>query len=367
MKKSIYLITLFILSITNSIYANTPIDSTEVIEKKVKNVILLIGDGMGVNQIYAGYTVNKGKLNIERFKDIGFSKTYSANSYITDSGAGGTAIATGQKTNNQSIAVDTLGRPLKTILEIAEDSFLSTGLVSTSAITHATPASFIAHNISRKNYEEIADGFLKTDIEVFIGGGRKYFEDRADSVNLVKKLEEKGYEITANLDEIVSLNGNVQKLAGFTAWEHNPPVKDGRGNMLSTGTKKAIDILDNNEKGFFLMVEGSQIDWGGHNNDLEYVVTEVIDFDKVVGEVLDYAIKDGNTLVIVTADHETGGLAIRNGNIEKGEVDASFTTTDHTGAMVPVFAYGPGSELFKGFYENTEIFEKIKQLLFPLP
>lgn len=367
MKKGICLIAILIIGFSSIVSASNPIDSSEVKKKKVKNVILLIGDGMGVTQIYAGYTVNKGKLNIERFENIGFSKTHSANNYITDSGAGGTAIATGHKTNNEQIATDTLGMPLKTILEIAEDSFLSTGIVSTSAVTHATPASFIAHNTYRKNYEEIASDFLKTDIEVFIGGGRKHFEERADSVNLIEKLKEKGYHTTTDINEIKELNAEVQKLAGFTAWEHNPPIKDGRGDMLSTGTNKAIGILEKNDNGFFLMVEGSQIDWGGHNNDFEYVVSEVIDFDKVVGEVLDYAIKDGNTLVIVTADHETGGLAIKNGNLEEGKVKASFATTGHTGVMVPVFAFGPGAELFKGFYENTEIFEKIKQLLFPLP
>ncbi len=359
------ILTLAILISGLNIYANIsipPFDSTSTQNRsKAKNIILLIGDGMGVAQIYSGLTVNHGKLNLEQFKIIGFSKTYSASSYVTDSGAGATAISTGTKTKNGSIAVDTAGKALKTILEIAEDNQMSTGLVSTSAITHATPASFIAHNTNRDKYEEIAADFLKTDIDVFIGGGKDNFDKRKDQVNLIDELKKKGYTVTDTITDFKDLKTN--KLAGFTAKGHNPPISKGRGEMLSIATQKAIDILKQNKKGFFLMVEGSQIDWGGHDNDAEYIEQEMIDFDKAIGKALDFAREDGNTLVIVTADHETGGLSLIDGNYKTGNVEAKFSTKDHSGVMVPIFAFGPGAEKFGGIQENTDIFYKMLESL----
>jgi alkaline phosphatase len=338
-----------------------PADSTGYgPRRKVKNIILMIGDGMGTAQIYAGITANKG-LNIERFKYIGFSKTYSADRYVTDSGAGGTAISTGVKTKNYSIGVDSSGNRLKTILEIAEDKGMLTGLIATSSITHATPASFISHCRDRKKNEDIALDFLKTDIDVFIGGGRDDFEKRQDKRDLVKELMGKGYQVTDTITEVVKVKSG--KLAGFTTKMHNPSILDGRGEMLGMATKTALNILNQGKTGFFLMVEGSQIDWGCHANNTRQVIAEVIDFDKAVGLALDFAIKDGNTLVIVTADHETGGMTLDKGNIQTGELEAKFSGKDHTGVMVPVFAYGPGAENFTGIYENTAIFSKMLESL----
>jgi len=330
-------------------------------KKHPKNVILLIGDGMGVAQIYAAMSVRKEALSLEQFKIIGFHKTYSANSYITDSGAGGTALATGFKTNNGHIATDSLGNSLKTILEYAEDHQLSTGLVSTSAITHATPASFIAHELYRYDYENIALDFLDVDIDLFIGGGKKYFNKRGDGLNLLDSLENKNYKIISSLDDF---NPELtEKHAVFTANGHNPEAINGRGNMLPISTQKAIDFLNKCNNGFFLMVEGSQIDWGGHDNDIEYVTSELIDFDNAVAKALDFAEKDGETLVIVTADHETGGLSLVDGNMDKFTIESEFSTGNHSAVMVPVFAYGPGAESFSGIYQNTDVFYKIMNAL----
>ena len=331
-------------------------------EKQARNIVLMIGDGMGVSQIYAAMTTNRGMLNIEKCRDIGFIKTYSASDYITDSGASGTAMATGEKTYNEAIGVNTDTLPLQTILEIAEEHGLATGLVSTSAITHATPAAFIAHRESRHNYEDIAEDFLKTEIDVFIGGGRDNFMKRSDNVDLTTELKEKGYKVLFEMDDIKKVTSG--KLAGLTADMHNPHYCDStgnilRGDMLPDATATALNILSNNENGFFLMVEGSQIDWGGHQNNTHYIINETLDFDRAVGKALDFAKKDGTTLVIITADHETGGMGINNGNKEEGIVDAGYTSKGHTGVMVPVFAYGPGSENFRGIYENTEIFDKM--------
>jgi alkaline phosphatase len=322
-----------------------------------RNVILFIGDGMGLSQIYAAYTVSKGNLNIMKFPCTGFSKTSSASGYITDSGAGATAISCGKKTFNGAIGMDNDSIPCKTILEYAEENGLSTGLIATSAITHATPASFIAHQKSRDRYEDIALDFLKTDIDVFIGGGGHYFTHRSDSIDLVKQLKANGYDVFLYPSSI-RLENSV-KAAVFTAPDHNPRFSEGRGNMLPDATEEAIELLHRNKKGFFLMVEGSQIDWGGHNNDIRYVVEELTDMDNAIGKALAFAEKDGNTLVVVTADHETGGLSILNGDMKAGTVDAKFSTIDHTGVMVPVFAYGPGAQNFTGVYENTSIFDKL--------
>jgi len=327
---------------------------------KPENIILLIGDGMGVSHLFASLTANGGHLFIENCKYIGFAKTSSARDYITDSAAAGTALATGTKTFNGAISVDTTQQPLVTILEEAEKKGLSTGLVSTSAITHATPASFIAHECNRNSYEEIAADFLNTGIDVFIGGGYKHFAERKDSLNLIEKLKAKGYTVLKDMDEIKKVKKG--KLAGLTADIHNGRIEE-RGNMLPVSTKTAINILDNNKKGFFLMVEGSQIDWGGHANSTVYIVEEMLDFDRAVGEALEYAAKDGKTLVIVTSDHETGGMAVLEGDYKTGMVKGEFTTGGHTALMVPVFAYGPGAEEFIGFMENTDIPKKMKMLL----
>ncbi len=327
--------------------------------KKPKNIVLLIGDGMGVDHIFSGLTANKGELNLENFKCIGFSRTQSADKYVTDSAAGGTALACGKKTNNGVIGQDAEGRNIKSILEIAEANDLATGLVSTSAITHATPASFIAHQPKREMYEEIAADFLKTDIDVFIGGGNDFFTDRKDKRNLVQELEAKGYSMFTDLDKASDIHEG--KLGVLTAAKHNPDYSE-RGGMLLDASKKAIEILSKDNDGFFLMIEGSQIDWGAHQNNVAFLTGEMLDFDAVIGEILKFAMNDKETLVIVTADHETGGFAVVDGDMKTGHVEGGFVTGHHSACMVPVFAVGPGAEEFMGIYENNTIFDKMLKL-----
>lgn len=328
--------------------------------KKPKNVILLIGDGMGVSQVFSGITANHGHLFLENCKYIGFSKTQSSDNFITDSAAGGTALSAGIKTYNGAIGVDPNRNPVKTILEEAEEKGLATGMVSTSAITHATPASFIAHQPYREMYEAIAADFLKTDIDVFIGGGLDHFTKRKDGKNLVDELKQKGYAFEQDLTKIEGIKSG--KLAALTADVH-PGRMDERGELLQVATQTAVNILSNNKKGFFLMVEGSQIDWGGHAESTVYVVEDMLDFDKTIGKVLEFAAKDGKTLVVITADHETGGMAIINGNMDSGMVKGAFPTDNHSAVMVPVFAYGPGAEQFIGIMDNTDVHKKMKSLL----
>jgi len=371
LRLSIYILSLLVgftaAAQDSTVYQNTKFykvkDYTKASPKvdKPKNIIFLIGDGMGITQIYAGQIANKGSLYLNTFPVTGISKTSSSSDLITDSAAGATAFSIGQKTFNGAIGVDKDTVAVKTILEEAEEKGLATGLVSTSGITHATPASFIAHQPSRQMYEAIAADFLNTDIDLFIGGYRDHFNKRKDSVDLLKKLEQNGYEVVTDINKLKSAKGD--KIAGLVAEKHTPPKFMGRGEMLSTTANYAVKKLAEKEKGFFLMIEGSQIDWGGHGNYLPYVVTEMLDFDQVVGEVLKFAAKDGETLVVVTADHETGGLSIIGGDLEKGVVEGHFSTDYHTAVPVMVYAYGPGAELFQGSYENTEIYHKMRTLL----
>ncbi len=328
--------------------------------KTPKNVIFMIGDGMGFSHVFAGMTANKGHLFLENFKYTGFAKTQSSDNYITDSAAGGTALASGQKTYNKAIGVNSDSIPVKTILEMAEEKGLSTGLVSTSSITHATPASFISHEAKRSYYEDIAADFLKTDVDVFIGGGYKHFTQRKDGRNLIPELKKKGYTVLQKMDEIAKVKSG--KLAGLTASEHNKRIS-ARKDMLPVATSTALNILDDNKKGFFLMVEGSQIDWGAHQNNTIYLVEEMLDFDQSIGKALEFASQNKETLIVITADHETGGFSIIGGDISKGIVKGAFTTGGHTASMVPVFAYGPGAENFTGIMENTDIAKKIMSLM----
>ena len=325
--------------------------------RKAKNIILLIGDGMGSTHAFAAYTANGGQLNMYRMPYLGMSMTQSSDNYITDSAAGGTAISSGKKTKNGMIAKDTSGNNLETILEIAKSNHLATGIVATSAITHATPASFFAHVNLRSSYDSIALFFLNGKADLFIGGGTDYFLRRKDKRNLVKELETLGYGICFTLDSVQKLSS--KKIGCLLAPDGMPKYSEGRNNMLPTATHLAIEKLSKDTNGFFLMVEGSQIDWGAHANDLSYLIAETQDFDKAVGEALDFASKNENTLVIVTADHETGGLTLGKGNLMKGEINGQFSTTYHTGTPVIVYSYGPGAQEFTGVFQNTEVFYKM--------
>jgi len=328
--------------------------------REVRNIILLIGDGMGLPAVYAAMTVSPTPLNLERCSYVGLAKTFSLTSYITDSAAGGTALSSGKKTKNGILGQDTLGNKFKSILEIAEEHGFATGLVATSTITHATPASFISHQAKRGSYEDIALDFLKTDIDIFIGGGTSDFIGRSDGQNLLDSLKIRGYEVDTTLESILA--SDASKLAGFTAPDANPFKSQGRGNMLPLSAQKAIDVLSKNPKGFFLMIEGSQIDWAAHANDQPNLIEETLDFDKTIGAALDFAQIDGHTLVVVTADHETGGVTITGGDLSKHQTVLRFSTNGHTAVMVPVYAFGPGAEKFSGIYDNTAIFEKMVEL-----
>ncbi|MEZ4958851.1 MAG: alkaline phosphatase [Saprospiraceae bacterium] len=329
-----------------------------------KNIVLMIGDGMGLTQITAGLYMNGNKLNLEQFQYIGLHKSYSSNDLITDSAAGATAFASGKKTYNGAIGLDAGGKPAKTILEEAEAAGMSTGLVVTSSITHATPACFYAHERDRGLMEQIAGDLSISGVDFFVGGGKKYFDRRLDERNLIKEMEGKGFVISNFIDtdfNNVSIDFN-KKFGYFTADAEPLPRSQGRDYFVQACQSALNYLSSQNDKGFFLMIEGSQIDWGGHANNSDYIISEMIEFDQAIGVVLDFAKQDGETLIIVTADHETGGYAINPGSTWDSIIPA-FTTDKHTAVLIPVFAFGPGQELFGGLYENTAIFDKMNRAL----
>lgn len=340
-------------------------------EGKPRQIIFMIGDGMGISHVYAAMTAQKGQLQMARCPYTGFVKTNSADNYVTDSAAGGTAYATGTKVNNGVLGISPSGDTLQTLFDFAKIAEKSTGFAVTCAVTHATPAAFYAHVKSRESAEEIALQLSQSDIDCWFGGGQKYFENRDDKILLSDSLKKNGYTVLKNVSALLSADkpflqtpGNKQlKIAGLFYEDHPPRLSKGRDGYFEQAVTTAIDVLDNNEKGFFLMVEASQIDWGGHLKSEDYIIQEAVEFDQIIGKVLDYAQKDGNTLVIITADHETGGMTLPGGSLTTGEVKANFTTFDHTGTLVPIFAFGPGSQEFTGVMDNTDVYKKILKFI----
>lgn len=333
-----------------------------------KNVILLIADGTGVTQISTAFYFKETSPNYGRFENIGLINTSSASHRITDSAAGATAFACGEKTYNGAIGVNQDSTAIQNIIEIISAKNIKSGLVATSSITHATPASFFAHALKRSMAEDIALDMVTSDVDYFAAGGLQYFNKRSDSINLLSELEANNFVIdTVALGDLASIQ-NVEKAGFLLAADGMPKMTENRGNFLEKATELGIQFLSQNKSNFFMMVEGSQIDWGGHINDGNYVVTELLDFDDTVGKALDFAEKDGNTLVIVTGDHETGGLslsskqktnALGESYNDYNEINLTFSTKGHSSTLIPVFAFGPGSDEFRGVYQNTDIYKKI--------
>ena len=369
-----------------------------------KNVILLIGDGMGAAHRTAArlYSVGReGELAMDTLPTAGMARTWSTESVVTDSAAAGTALATGVKTYNKAIAVDPDGNPVRTILEKAQEAGKSVGLVTTVQLAHATPASFAAHNADRDDYLGIALDMFDHDVDVLLGGGEDYFlpvgtpgcypddGDRTDNRNLVDEAIAKGYKHVCNEADFDAVDPSAtDKLLGtFADYAMARPYAP----SLSEMTAKAIAILSKNPEGFFLMVEGGQIDSAAHVSDALNTLGDTVGFDQAVKAALDFQVEHPDTLVIVTADHATGGLAIEDtpqgaacpeprpddprecGNAlyqdgpfeERGSASfwLDWTTVSHTGEDVPVTAAGPHAIDLAGYYENTHIFQVMREAL----
>jgi alkaline phosphatase len=325
-----------------------------------RNVVLVIGDGMGLSHLTAGLVSAGGHLAIEGFPVVGLSKTSSADALVTDSAAAATAMACGVKTRNGSIGVDADGCPVPSLLELARAHFLRTGVVVTSSLTDATPAAFLAHRTSRKLQDEIALDVVSSGADLLVGGGRCFFTSRPDRRYLLGELAGHGYTVVEDPAKLEAAPAG--RLAALLAEEDLPRITKGRGSVLPAAVAVALRRLPG-EEGFFLLVEASQIDSAAHDNDARGATAEVVDLDRTVARILQFAAEDGETLVVLTTDHETGGLALTGGSASERNVEAGFVAKSPTATMVPVFAFGPGAGAFAGVYENTAIFAKLRAAL----
>lgn len=339
-------------------------------EKEPLSIIFMIGDGMGLPQISTAFYFGDSIPNFEQFENIGLSKTSSTSHKITDSAAGATAFSIGEKTYKRAIGVskDTIAKP--TILETLQEQGYQTGLVSLTSITHATPASFYAHVKDRDMHEDIALQLVDANVDYFAGGGLKYFTKREDSKNLFKELETKNYKLDSTGLSAFDLD---KKNGYFLAQDGMPSKVEGRKSFLQDATKLGLDYFAQKTLPFFFMIEGSYIDWGGHAENSDMVIQEVSDFDKTLKIVLEYIDQHPNTLLVVTADHETGGVSIGKSydvNKDTGDkveipetVTVYFNYDQHSGDLVPVFSKGPGSENFRGIYQNNQIYHKMMKAI----
>jgi len=341
------------------LFTLTAVVSTAVFcqsNNKPKNIILLIGDGMGMGAVTSSVLMLDNDP-FKKFQSIGFSVTCSADALITDSAAGATALATGYKTDKYKISNSHDDKPLKTLLEFAKGKNYSTGIVATISFTNATPACFYAHNRNRDNETEIAKQFLSGRIDVSIASGSEYFPMKLfspaikDSITFLDSLKKSGYSV-CNSFETLKENKTSEKI--FAALDkYMLPKATARNYSLGDMTKIALEKLSKNQNGFVLMVEGSQIDKGEEQNNYDYLLGEQKDFNTAINAALEFAEKDGNTLVVVTADHESGALGIL--GKERKNINPTWGTKGHSAAMVGIFSYGPGSEKFRGVFENNII------------
>lgn len=329
--------------------------------KKVKNVILMIGDGMSLMHVYTAWAANRGKLWLENAQATGLSKTWAVKKLVTDSGSGGTSLATGVKTVYHAVGVDPEGKPLTSLVDVAKELGKDAGMAVTCRLWDATPCDFCCHNIDRDKEEELVGDYPTSGVDFVFGGGAQKFTNRKDGRDIFKELQKKGYHVSRTLDDFFAYDKNSRIFA--VPYDKDTPLPDERGDLLARASMKGISLMNQNKNGFFMMIEGSQLDDYGHFNQLDLLMKETLDFDQTVGEVMKWAAKDGETLVVVTADHETGGLTLVNGNKDEGRVECCFSSKDHTGAMVPVYAFGPGAENFTGIFENTDVFKKIQKLM----
>ena len=329
-------------------------------DSKPPNIIMMIGDGMGLSAISSGMYSNNNYTSLERTEYVGLLKTHSLDNLVTDSAASGTAMSSGVKTYNRTVGLDGSLSSVKSILAICRDRGYMTAIIATSTIVHATPASYYSKVKSRYQYDEIASQLSKSNINFFVGGGEKYFNDRLDGRNLINEMDD--YFFANSLESFKNINSN--KIGYLTYYDEPVGKHEGREPSLEDIAQITIQKLKSFDNPFFLLVEGSQIDWGGHDNDADYLISELIDFDNTIGVVLDFAESNKETLVIVTADHETGGFTLGQENGDYNKIKPVFSTTGHSATMVPVFASGPSAGLFGSIYENTAIYDKMKSLFF---
>lgn len=345
-----------------------PLGAKDKIPKneKVKNVILIIGDGMGLGAT-AFWMVNQnfGPTCFDRAQYTAVVKTYSANSRTTDSAAASTAIATGHKTNNGMLGMLPDGVKPSSIAKLAKDNGLSTGIIVTSYVLDATPGGFYAHAASRNDSKQIAEDLIAFRPDVIMGGGRKYFTERKyTDENLIDKAKSAGFNYVETPEDFYATQ--VTPVLGLLDESAQVDATETDSDLLTELAEHTWEILEKNKKGFFTLVEGSLIDHAAHANNTEEVLWWMEEIDNVINAAFDYADTHKGTLVLVTADHETGGITLVPGskNFTKGEsgLGVKYSTTSHTASPVILYAYGASSWKFSGVMDNTDIFKRLKSV-----
>lgn len=328
--------------------------------KKIRNVIYLIGDGFGLNQASAAYYANKGGLTIFNINNIGFQVNHPLGAFTTDSAAAGSALATGESNANRHISCTVDGQNIPSLSDFFDEKGYAVGVMTLGNVVDATPSAFYGHSTERDNADEITRYLLNGHVDLLCGSGMREFTRRKDGVDLIGDLKKCGYAFITDASEIEDQQGKVICIDE----RMDKAVEESTLTFLADATKDAIDLLQNqSKKGFFLMVEGAKIDYAGHAKSLPGSVLETLSFDLAVAEALKFADENGETLVVVTGDHETGGLVLLDGDTQTGRIMGVYVTNDHTPSMLPVYSYGPGSENFMGTYNNTEIARRIKNLI----
>ncbi|MBR6864425.1 MAG: alkaline phosphatase [Bacteroidales bacterium] len=323
------------------------------VDNEVRNVILMIGDGMGLEQVSCAWVLNHGKLNLDRFPSIGLSRTWCTNELITDSGAGGTALAAGQKTAYSHVGTAADSTDLASMLVKAQELGKKTGVVVTCHFADATPCDFCCHNEYRYNQDDLIADYVTCGVDYLSGGGLDWFTvNRKDNRDITREMAAAGYTVALTEEDLMAADLPV---IGILAPD-NLPVAMERGDLYRRTVTRGLDILsrESGDRGFVMMLEGSCIDDWLHGNDIEKAMEELLDFDRTIGDVLTWAAADGHTLVVVTADHNTGCLTLQDGNLEEGRIGVAFGSESHNGIAVPVYAWGPGSDAFTGIRENDE-------------
>ncbi len=346
------------LQLTQNVATYTPSYRNDGADLPVKNVILLIGDGMGLGQITAADRVNKG-LSMLNMRYMGLITTSALDAFTTDSAASGSALSCGHLVSNRHICMSDDGKAYPLITDFFVDQGKACGVVTLGNVADATPAVFYGHNVERDNSDALTRDLLDGKLTLLAGSGMDVFTHRQDGVNLIDQLKKKEYRFVTSIKDINAKAGKeicVDEEMGKAA-------EVGNIDLLARVTHNSIEKLNqSSSKGFFLMVEGAKIDYAGHSRCLPGSIMETLSFDMAVAEALKFADKNGETLVIVTADHETGGLTLIDGDNKTGRVTAYYVTNDHTPIMIPVLAYGPQAQKFIGKYYHYEMPGKIKGL-----
>ncbi len=347
------------LYLSKGIYTYMPtFRSDNANPKKIKNIIYLIGDGMGLNQVLAGYYANKG-LTTLNLKYTGLAINNALDEFTTDSAAGGSALATGERHKNRGISATPEGEPIPSLSDWFHDMGKAVGVVTLGNVADATPSAFYGHTVERDSSDVITNYLHDARIDLLCGSGLREFTKRNDGRNLIKDLEGK-FSYVDNIDKINEVPGRVICLDE----RMDEAAEEANLDLLEEAVWQSINKLQDmgGKKGFFLMVEAAKIDYAGHSRCLPGSVIEMLSFDLAVAQALKYADVNGETLVVITADHETGGLMLIDGDEKTGRIMGAYFSDDHTPSFIPVFAYGPGSSEFSGTYMNIEVPKKIKAL-----